>query len=227
MKMVYYTLIFFISSLCLMPTYSTEQPLPKGLMLNLDFQNIQSGIIPSKTLYPLYVPLGDLSLISIHNRNVLGMSDGQFLDIPHCSLLNPDGNEWIITIRIYAQTNGIVISQGNTEKGYTIYLKDGAVQVAVRTGHSTVILQESPSRGITHCLKTWVTIELKIRPESATLSLNRSRVALINLQEPLSGKNYRIRIGEQQELPSSLGHHATVSSSGFTGAISSLKIMRQ
>lgn len=203
------------------------QHVPKGLILNLDFQNIQEGLIPNKTLYPLYVPLGELGTETLDRRIILTLQKGQGLDIPHSSLLDPDGGEWITSIRIFALTDGLVMSQGNDEKGYAIYIKDGAVHCAIRTNHSTVILTERPENGITDCLKEWVTVEVRIKQETAILSLNRARVAITLLPEPLRGKNYQIRIGEHKELPGPLLHSKTATTTGFTGAIGSLKITRQ
>ena len=67
-------------------------PLPRGLMLNLDFQKIENGLIPNKTLYPLYVPICDLDTAPNNSGRVLLMIEaGQGFDIPHSSLLDPDG----------------------------------------------------------------------------------------------------------------------------------------
>ncbi len=200
---------------------------PKGLMLNLDFQRIENGLIPSKTLYPLYVPMGDLSTATVDTRTLLVFDEGQGLDIPHSSLLDPDGGGWVATIRVFALTDGMVMSQGDDEKGYAVYIKDGAVHVAIRTGFSMVILKERPENGITHCLNRWVAIEVKIKPDMAILVLNRARVALAPLQTPLGGKDYYIRIGEHKTLPALLRRDATATTIGFTGAISSLKLLRQ
>ena len=202
--------------------------LPKGLMLNLDLQRIENGLIPNKTLYPLYVPLGNLDTATNNSNRVLLMFEaGQGLDIPHNSLLDPDGGGWVATIRLFALTDGMVMSQGNDEKGYAIYIKEGAVHVAIRTGHSTITLKERPENGITHCLNTWVTIEVKIQPEMAILILNRARVAIAPLQTPLRGEDYHVRIGEHKTLPVPLHRDTTATTTGFTGAISSLKLLRQ
>lgn len=219
--------LLFILSTITWVCIARAQPVPKGLILNLDFQNIQEGLIPNKTLYPLYVPLGELGVETLQNRTILTLQNGQGLDIPHSSLLDPDGGEWITSIRIFALTDGLVMSQGNDEKGYAIYIKDGVVHVAIRTNHSTVTLTERPENGITHCLKKWITIEVRIKPETAILILNRSRVAITLLPEPFRGENYQIRIGEHKELPEPLLHSKTATPTGFTGAIGSLKITRQ
>lgn len=200
---------------------------PKGLMLNLDFHRIEQGLIPNKTLYPLYVPLGDLGTERSDRRTFLSIQEGQSLDIPHSSLLDPDGDEWVAVIRVFALTDGIVMSQGDDEKGYVIHIKDGAVRVAIRTEHSAVTLKERPEYGITHCLGQWITIDLRIKHEMAILSLNRARVALVPLSAPLSGTNHLIRIGEHQVLPAPLKYNATATTTGFTGSISSLKFVRQ
>ena len=213
--------------IALMALAAHADNLPKGLMLNLDLRKIEDGLIPNKTLYPLYVPMGDLSTESDNRRTFLVFKKEQSLNIPHSSLLDPGTGEWIATIRVFARTDGIVMSQGNDESGYVIYIKDGAVHAAIRTGQSTILLQELPENGITHCLNTWVTIEVNIQPEMAILSLNRARVALARISEPPSGQNHYIQIGEHQTLPIALQHDAEATPSGFTGAISSFKILRQ
>lgn len=200
---------------------------PKGLMLNLDFQRIEDGLIPSKTLFPLHVPLGELGTTTFGKRTVLLLNEGQGLSIPHSSLLDPDGSEWIAIIRVLALTDGLVMSQGDDEKGYAIYIKDGAAHAAIQTGHSTIVLKERADKGITPCLDKWVTIELRVNSDMALLVLNRAHAALVPLQEPLRGQDYRIRIGEHKALPAPLSRSKTVTPSGFTGAISSLKIVRQ
>jgi len=149
--------------------------LPKGPMINLDFERIENGLIPSKTLFPLYVPIGELGTKTSNDRTLLFLDKGQGLDIPHSSMLDPDGSAWVAIIRVFAVTDGMVMSQGNDEKGYAIYIKDGAVQAAI----------------------------------------------------PLKGKDCRIRIGEHKTLPAPLSRSKTATLAGFTGAISSLKILRQ
>ncbi|MEN8254011.1 MAG: LamG domain-containing protein [Verrucomicrobiota bacterium] len=203
-------------------------PLPKGLMLNLDFQKIENGLIPNKTLYPLYVPIGDLGTITNNDKRVLLMVEyGQGLDIPHSSLLDPDGGGWVATVRVFAMSNGLVMSQGNDENGYAIHIKDGAIHAAIHTGYSTVILKERPENGITECLNKWVTIELKLTPDMAILILNRAHVAIAPLQAPFIGEDYRIRVGEHKTLPAPLRRDKTATTTGFTGGIRSLKVLRQ
>ncbi len=220
-------LAFLAAILCPEPACQAEQPFPKGVMLNLDFQNIQDGLIPSKTLYPLYVPLGNLSTKIVKNREILILREGQGLDIPHSSLLDPNGGDWVATIRFFLQSDGIILSQGNDQEGYVIYTKEGVLQVAIRTAASTVILQESKKSGATRCLGKWITIDLQIKQGMAILNLNRARVGTTPLASPLNGKGCKIRIGEHQNLPAPLQGNTTLSPSGFTGAISSLKILRQ
>ena len=198
-------------------TISAQQSsLPRGLILNLDFQHIHNGLIPNKTLYPLYVPQGKLCTKTFHNRTVLEVKKGQGLEIPHSSLLDPDGRGWIATIRIFAKEDGVILSQSNGEQGYVIQIIDGAVQATIKTSRATIILQESEKNGITDYRNKWVTIDLQILPKTAILSLNRARVAVIPLSTPLSGKELRIHLGEPPNQPGS----------GFFGAISSLKILR-
>ena len=199
----------------------------KLTLVSLDFQEIEEGLIPNRTLYPLHVPLGGLQTGTSDNRTVLVIKEGESLDVPHSSMLDPDGSGWIAGIRVFAQTDGMIMSQGNAEKGYAVYIRDEAIEVAIQTAHSTFILKEKPENGITPCLNTWVSIEVIIKPELAMLILNRAQVALIPLQAPLSGKDCRIRVGTHDALPAPLVRSTDVSPSGFTGAVSSLKIFRQ
>jgi hypothetical protein len=200
---------------------------PKGLILNLDFQEVEEGLILNRTLYPLHVPLGGLQTGTSDNRTVLVIKEGESLDVPHSSMLDPDGSGWIAGIRVFAQTEGLIMSQGNADKGYAVYIRDGAVEVAIQTAHSTFILREKPENGITPCLNTWISIEVIIKPELAMLILNRAQVALIPLQAPLSGRNCRIRIGTHAALPAPLVRTKDINPAGFTGAVSSVKIFRQ
>lgn len=226
MQTILKTLVFLVATTTI--TAQAVEPLPKGLMLNLDFQQVADGLVPSKTLYPLHVPLGGLEIMTNNEQRVFMMVEaGDALDIPHSSLLDPDGSDWVASIRIFALGNGMVMSQGDDEKGYAIYIKDGAVHAAVRTAHSTIILEERPENGITECLNAWITIELKFTRDMAILVLNRAHVAIAPLEAPLSGKDCRIRIGEHKTLPAPLLRDATATPAGFTGAIGSLKLLRQ
>ena len=213
--------------LALIPTGTPAEDLPKGLILNLDFRQIEDGLIPNKTLYPLHVPQGDLSTKSDGRRTFILLEEGQHLDIPHSILLDPEDGEWVAMIRIFARTEGLIMSQGNDKVGYAIYLQDGAIKIAVKTGSSTNLLMERLDYGITPALNHWVTIEIRFRPNEVSLLLNRARVASIPLAEPLHGKNLQIRIGEHQTLPVALQHLPDITPAGFTGAIRSLKILRQ
>jgi hypothetical protein len=215
-----------LACLLLLAAATTAAP-PKGLMLNLDFQQIEDGLILNRTLYPLHVPLGELETGTSNNRTVLVFKEGQGLDVPHSSLLDPDGSGWIAGIRVFALTEGLIMSQANEEKGYAVYIRDGAVQVAIQTAHSTFILREEPEKSITPCLNQWISIEVIIKPELAMLILNRAQVALIPLQAPLSANDCRIRIGTHEKLPAPLVRSKEISPEGFTGAISSVKIFRQ
>jgi len=178
-----------------LPFAASPRTLPKGLMLNLDFQGIESGLIPNKTLYPLYVPLGALSFETVNHRNILAVQYGQGLDIPHSSLLNPDGSEWIVSTRIFALSDGIVLSQTDGKTGYVIYINDGVVQAAINTGGATFKLKESEKTGITDCLKNWTSIELRIKPERAMMLINRKWAAMTSLDLPYSGTAQRIPAG--------------------------------
>lgn len=200
--------------------------LPKGLMLNMDFEEAKDGLIPSKSLFPLFVPSSGLDISRVVNRNVLIVEEGQGLTIPHSALLEPDGDEWVVTIRTFIMTDGLIISQGNAEHGYTIFSKESQIYVRVRTGTSAFTLEEKAHRGITKYRKRWVTIEMRISKNRAILSLNRERVCLVQNQPALSGKDLRIRLGDHKELPTVLKNFKGLAPTGFTGAISSLKIHR-
>jgi hypothetical protein len=206
---------------------SAAPSLPVGLMLNLDFQQIKDGLIPSKTLYPLYVPLGKLDTQVVNQRNVLIINDGQGLNIPHSSLLDPNGTTWVASIQVVAKTDGIILSQYNDTCGYVIYLKDGIVHATILSGASAITLKENPENGIGSVLKKRVTIELKIGPQSAILILNRNRVAYVPLQKPLSGKDLLIRLGEHSSVPTPLKYNPAPLTKGFTGEIRLFKMIRQ
>ncbi|QBG46587.1 hypothetical protein EGM51_03940 [Verrucomicrobia bacterium S94] len=196
-------------------------------MLNLDFEGTKAGLIPSKALYPLFVPTGDLFVERLKHRNLLVVDEGRGLDIPHSSLLDPAGDEWVVSIRVFLLTDGLIISQGNDRHGFAIYTEDHQVFARVRTGNVAYTLQENPRSGITKFHKKWVTIELRIRDGRAFLSLNRRYAAMVSGQPPLNGSNMRIRIGTHREIPGVFREFDNMETAGFSGAINSLKIHRQ
>ena len=206
---------------------SDKTDTPKGIILNLDFQNIHDGLIPNKTLYPLYVPLSGLGTKTVDDRTLLMFNKGEGLDIPHSSLLDPDGTTWVASIRMIALTDGIIMSQCNDDSGYAIYLKDGIVHAVILTAGSVITLREGLESGIGNVMKKRVSIVLKIDSDSASLMLNRRGVASTHLHHPLAGKNLRIHIGEHAEDPAVLKQNPLSPMSGFTGGISSFKILRQ
>jgi len=206
------------------------ETLPKGLMLNLGIQNVQDGLIPNKAFYPLYVPQGDLSIHTLLGEQMLVITPEQGLDIPHSSLIEPDGTEWIVSIKLGAYAdggNGMVMSQGDEEHGYAIYLKDGAPRAVVRTGNCSMTLKEDLSLGVTDCRKQMTSIELRIQSDQARLIVNRVQVASVPLDAPLDGVYMPIRIGNHPEIPPILKNMPDVEAHGFSGAISSLSVWRQ
>ena len=200
---------------------------PNGLMLNMDLARVQDGLVPNAGLYPLHVPLGDLGIETINHESILLLKNELGLDIPHSSLLEPDGSEWIVSVRVAALSDGMVLSQANDVHGYAIYLKNGAAHAVVRTGGSVFLLKETPESGITDCRKDWVSIELRIKPDMALLTLNRKRAAIALLDGPLEGEDMRIRLGNHRTPPAIMQHIPGAPSTGFSGGISSLKIWRQ
>ena len=205
----------------------TDPSRPKGLMLNLDFQNVQDGLIPNKAFFPLYVPQCDAGIETLLQEQMLVLKDDIGFDIPHSSLIQPDGSEWIVAVRLGALSDGMVISQCNDQYGYAIYIQDGAAHAVIRTGHSSMLLKEDSRYGVTDCTKDMVTIELRINPDRAVLNLNRKRAAMVHLDAPLSGDDMPIRIGNHHALPSIMTNMPGAGPTGFSGAISSLKILRQ
>ena len=201
--------------------------LPKGLILNLDFENVQTGLIPNKAFFPLYIPQYDAGIEPLLHEMMLVLKSDTGLDIPHSSLIQPDGSEWIVSVRLGALSDGMVISQGNDQYGYAIYVKNGAAHAVIRTGHSSILLKEDPRYGVTDCTKEMVTVELRIKPDKALLTLNRKRAAMARLDTPLTGDEMPIRIGNHPTLPAIMKNIPDVEPTGFSGAISSLKIWRQ
>ena len=204
-----------------------EQLLPKGLMLNLDFKHAQNGLIPNKAFFPLYVPQGEAGIEPLLQEMMLVLKSDTGMDIPHSSLIQPDGSEWIVSVRVGVLSDGMVISQGNDQYGYAIYIKGGAAHAVIRTGHSSMLLKEDPRYGVTDCKREMVTVELRIKPDMAVLTLNRKRAAMVRLDAPLDGDEMPIRIGNHYALPAIMENIPGVEPTGFSGAISTLKILRQ
>jgi hypothetical protein len=173
------------------------------------------------------VPLDGLLIERFNHRNMLAFQYGQGLDIPHSSLLDPNGREWIVSVRAFVLEDGLVMSQGNDTHGYAIYIKDHSVQAVLRTGRVAMTLKERADRGISKYRKKWVTIELHVKKDRAYLLLNRKRVCLVRHNTPLCGKDMRIRLGTHKTLPIMLENKPYATTNGFQGAISSLKIIRQ
>ncbi|MDZ8120408.1 hypothetical protein [Pontiella agarivorans] len=217
---------YLLSTACI-SSAKTPELRPKGLMLNLDFEGVKEGLIPNKALYPLFVPTGNLFVDRIKHRNLLVVDEGRGLDIPHSSLLDPAGDEWVVSIRVFLLTDGLILSQGNDRHGFAIYTKDHQVFARVRTGNVAYTLQEKPNSGISKFRKKWVTIELRISAGHAFLSLNRKYAAMVTGQPPLNGDGMRIRIGTHRELPGVFREFQKLNTDGFSGAINSLKIHRQ
>ncbi len=222
--MIKWIIIFLLTATLVQAKIKND--LPNGLMLNLDFQNVSEGLIASKTLYPLFVPIDELGLENFDQRNMLAFEFGQGLDIPHSSLLDPNGDEWIVSVRSYSLTDGIIVSQSNEKIGYIIYMKDGHIEALVHTGHSTFKLREHDSHGRTKYTKRWVTTELRIKKDTARLNLNQRRVDLVQFEPALTGENLRIRLGNHTALPAPF-KTSKLSPTGFTGAINSFKMLRQ
>ena len=196
-------------------------------MLNLDFSQVEDGLIPNKAFFPLYVPQCDAGIDYVLQEMMLVLKSDIGLDIPPSSLIQPDGSEWIVTVRLGALTDGMVISQCNDQYGYAIFIKDGTAQAVVRTGYSSVLLKEDPQYGVTDCKKEMVTIELRIKSDMALLTLNRKRAAMARLDAPLNGDEMPIRIGNHNALPAIMENIPGADPTGFSGAISNLKIWRQ
>jgi len=114
--------LFTVGALALSSPTASSGPLPRGLALNLDFEQAQEGLIPSKAACNLHVPQQDLTIEYLDKRRMLAFREGQGLDIPHSSLLDPDGDGWVIVIRVFALTDGIIFSQSNEKNGLAIYM---------------------------------------------------------------------------------------------------------
>ena len=62
---------------------------------------------------------------------------------------------------------------------------------------------------------------------AAGMTLNRKRAAMARLDAPLGGDEMPIRIGNHHALPTIMQNIPDVEPTGFSGAISTLKILRQ
>lgn len=221
--------VLILALINFMPALSSDatSSFPNGLMLNLDFQNVEEGLIPNKAFFPLYVPQCDAGVEPFLQEMMLVFKSDIGLDIPHSSLIQPDGSEWIVSVRMGALSDGMVISQGNDQYGYAIYIKNDVAHAVIRTGHSSMLLKEDPRYGVTDCTKDMVSVELRIKPDRALLTLNRKRAAMVRLDAPLSGDEMPIRIGNHHALPAIMENMPGVDPTGFSGVISTLKILRQ
>ena len=217
---------FSLALLAFAPPAKASGVMPKGIILDFNLQRTGGGLIPNRTIYPLYVPLGDLKLIPEYQIRVLNLDRGQSLKIPHTALLDPDGGEWDVSIRIFAKTNGIVLTQANEDVGYILYLEDGIIHASVNVGSTLVSIVEDPRSGQTYCLNRWVSIDLRIKPDMVLMNVNRKRAAIAFLPTPLKGKNMHVRIGSLDKLPEPL-KYLPISPLGFSGAIRSFRIVRQ
>lgn len=121
----------------------------------------------------------------------------------------------------------MVVSQFDDSHGYAIFLLDGAVYAAVKTGDSAVLLHQEPGSLITDCREQMVQIDLRIKPDGVTLMLNRDLVASGPLSSPLKGEYMPVRIGSHQERPPMLKTLSEITHQGIDGAISLLMIRRQ
>lgn len=200
---------------------------PKGLMLNLDFHQVKDGLILSKSLFPLNVPVGKFNFREARARRVLMIDSDETLYIPHSSLLDPHNGTWISSIQIYSRTNGVVVSQCDQTDGYVIYIADGIVHAAIHNKGRTIVLREAPGCGLGKMFKKRVTIVLKITPENVFLTLNRNLVAYVKLNHPFSAKNAFIQIGKNKYLPKSLQKVFNMPKEGFSGAVVTFKIISQ
>lgn len=206
---------------------SIRAELPAGLMLNLDPAQTENSLIYNKALFPLHVPIGDLRTETIKGRSALIIEPGQGLPIPHSSLLNPNGKEWIVSTRIRAEQNGIVLTQTNPTNGYAIFIHDNALFAAVHTGGQTTILKADPTRGLKTARNRWLSVELRIQPDCVHLNINRRRVAQAPLSTPLSGEDHKIHIASHPKPPEWIKTLAGIPNEGFSGALRSLKMHRQ
>ena len=198
----------------------------KGVMFRLDLEHISDGLIPSKSFYPLFVPLNTLKVRSLDGRSVLVFNSDQGLDVPPSSLLDPGGMEWVVTVRFFAQSDGVILRHANAHSGYTLRVENGAVEVILHSEGKDILLKESAERGVTSCLKKWMVLELHIQPDQAMLVLNRVHVARVPLERSLFGRDFYLRLG-QPKIFAPLREDDPEYPRGFSGGLSTLKFLRQ
>ncbi|HEY5653729.1 MAG TPA: hypothetical protein VIR63_05105 [Pontiella sp.] len=196
-------------------------------MLALDFEQIENEIIRSNGLYPLHVPLGGLKTAKVKDRPALVFQPEQGLSIPHSTLLDPDGKDWVVAMRVFVKQDGLLLSQGNDDQGYAIFLKDGLIQAVVFNALSPIALKGKADAILTNHLNKWIWIELRIQNNLASLTINRQRMATVPLNKPFAGENMHIRLGNDNEFPDFIKKSIEIDGVGFSGALSALKILRQ
>jgi len=228
----YLLFLVFVTGFVQARDWRTEQivPLPvfpKGFAISLDFEHIHDGLIPSKSIFPLYVPLGDLELRMARLRRVVMIQHGESLFIPHSSVLDPNGKKWACSVQFYAGSDGLIVSQCNQTDGYAIYIVDGIIHAAIHNRGQTVVLCEKMGGGIGKAFRKRITVVLEIDKDKTFLLVNRTLVAHADLKKAFSGKNFFIQIGENKNILPALKQIPKFPKNGFSGAISAFKIIRQ
>jgi hypothetical protein len=116
----------------------------KGVMLNLNMERVKDGLIPSKSFYPLFVPLDNLKVQIVQKRALLVFRKNQGLDVPPSSLLDPSGASWVVTLRAFPKSDGIILQHANADCGYTIRIRKEALVAVIHSGGKEIILKEDP-----------------------------------------------------------------------------------
>lgn len=206
-------------------TAPATRQLPRGLLINYTFDRVRNGIIANKALYPINAPLGALRPTEGERGTALRIENKQYLEIPRSSLLDLSVGPWAVNIIFKADSDGVVLSHGSATNHYAIFIENGTPCVSLRKGRATVVLGSRKN-----CIGQWINMRLNLNPDSASLTIDSERIDQIDIPDLLSEPHFTIRIGANPDIygdPAIMKGDLPALATGFTGAVDSLKIIRQ
>jgi len=207
-------------------TSPVTQNLPRGLLINYTFEKVRQGIIPNRSLFPLNAPLAPFHPVGNGKGGLaLRIEKNQTFEIPRSSLLDLAVGPWAVIIRFRADSDGVILSHGGPTNHYAVFVENGIPSVSLRKGRATVVLSAREN-----CIGKWIDLRLNINSESAVLTVNHQREDQCDIPDLMYEHHYTIRMGANPALygdPSIMKGGLPVLATGFSGAVDSLKIIRQ